>query len=37
MKIQSFTIIEHHPSHAAPSEQAIRQTIIAWLTNELHK
>ena len=37
MKDQSLTINEYHPSHAVPPDQAIRQTITAWLAKELHK
>lgn len=37
MKDQSLIIIEHHPPYDIPPNQAIRQTITAWLTKELHK
>ena len=37
MKEQPLTITERHPPQTAPPNQAIRQTITAWLTKELHK
>ena len=36
MKEQPLTITEHYLSNTAPPNQAIRQTITAWLTKELH-
>ena len=36
MKDQPLTITEHHPIRSVPPDQAIRQTVTAWLTKELH-
>lgn len=37
MKGQPLIITEYHFTRAEPLAQAIRQTITAWLTKELHK
>ena len=37
MKDQMIIITEQHLAHTDFSSQAIRQTITAWLTKELHK
>ena len=37
MKDSALTIIEHYLSHADPPNQAIYQTVTAWLTKELYK
>ena len=37
MKDQSLIITEHHSIYVNSPDHAIRQTITAWLTKELHK
>ncbi len=37
MKIPVLTIIEQYSPHTDSPNQAVRQTIITWLTKELHK
>ncbi len=37
MKSQPFIITEHHPSSVPKKIQTIRQTVVTWLTKELHK
>lgn len=37
MKDSALTIIEHYLSHADPPNQAVYQTVTAWLTKALHK
>ena len=37
MKNQPIIVTEHHPTYALSPNQAIRKTITAWLTKELHK
>lgn len=37
MKGPPLTITEHHPPHAVPPDQAIRQAITTWLAKVLRR